>query len=100
MDFEGSDLRIDFEGVWPPRTPGDVCLSERKPSKSILKSEPSKSILKPSSGADLSPSGNSLIPNSLSRSQSREFPPGFQHQNDYFSQMKKSPKSETTSLDF
>merc|ERR1719203_23883 len=100
MDFEGSDLRIDFEGVWPPRTPGDVCLSEKKPSKSILKSEPSKSILKPSSSSDLPPSGDSLIPSSLSRSQSRDFPPGFQPQNDYFSQMRKSPKSETKNLDF
>merc|ERR1719186_782144 len=82
---------VSKEGVWPPRTPGDVCLSEKKPSKSILK---------PSSSSDLQQSTDSLIPSSLSRSQSRDFPPGFQPQTDYFSQIKKSPKSETTNLDF
>lgn len=70
---------LSQEGAWPPQTPGDVCLSEIKPSKSILK---------PSSSSSLS-SLDSWVPPGQSRSQVRAFPPGFQPQRDHFSQFDK-----------
>merc|ERR1719319_456621 len=83
-----SHAPLSLKGAWPPQTPGDVGLSEKKPSKSILKP------------ASASTSSLPIVESRVPPVPSRSFPPGFQPQQDYFSQIDKNDRSQMKMVDY
>merc|ERR1719319_903493 len=83
-----SHAPLSQKGAWPPQTPGDVGLSEKKPSKSILKP------------ASASTSSLPIVESRVPLVPSRSFPPGFQPQQDYFSQIDKVDRSPMKMVDY